>query len=409
MNSHTLVGWGGAVTAVVLLHASLAWADNGATPTLPPDRAVALAIGAHPDLRAAEAALSTARASRSASFLFLSNPQAAAWTTLDGSRAEISVGQPLSLSGEGWHARRVARHSVDAANASLARRRRQLAATVRVAYVDAVVAVGVVHVAQEGSELAGRLSYAVTRKQEEGEASTLDVRLARLAQVQAATRLLVARRQEASALRRLSSLVLTPVSADDLASDPLSAAPDVPAQADGERSDVAAAQAAFEAARADLRRERAAVLPRLMLGVGADVEDGSTYIGPSLGVTLPLFDRNQVGRARAVGALSVAEGQAASVRALVVTERSTSAARLDEAGEVAAEVATADLDEARAAIASIEAGVLAGEIDLSTAVLLQVQVLDGQAAVVTLRGLVADAQIDRLLALDHDALLGDAP
>ena len=69
----------------------------------------------------------------------------------------------------------------------------------------------------------------------------------------------------------------------------------------------------------------------------------------------------------------------------------------------------AELQEARAALASIESGVLAGEIDLPTAVLLQTQVLQGEAAVVTLRGLVADARLDELLALDDDVLLGGAP
>jgi len=404
MHSHTLVGWGSAAV-IVLLNASVALADEG-VPALPPDRAVALAVAAHPDLRAAETALSTAEGSRSASALFLSNPSANAWATPDGSRAEFGVGQPLSLTGEGWHARRGARFSVDASSATLDRTRRQLAAAVRRAYVDAVVASGVVDVARDGSDLAGRLSFAVRRKHEEGEASTLELRLARLTEVQAAARLLQARRAEAEALRALSALVLRSVSADDLAEDPLSAAPPVREPAQAERSDVAAAQAALDAARADVRRARAATIPPLTVGVGVDLEDGTTFVGPSVGVTLPLFDRNQTGRAQAVGGLDVAEGRLASTRAVAETEQATSTARLEEAEAATEAVAEADIDEARAALASIESGVLAGEIDLSTAVLLQTQVLDGEAAVVTLRGLLADARIDRLLALDDDALLG---
>ncbi|TNE87265.1 MAG: hypothetical protein EP330_18765 [Deltaproteobacteria bacterium] len=405
MHSHTLVGWGGAVVAV-LLHASVAWADGG-EPSLPPDRAVASALTTHPDLRAAEAALSIAQASRSASGLFLSNPTANAWATPDGSRADLGLSQPLSLSGEGWHARRTARFSTDSAGASLERTRRELAAAVRQAYVEAVVATGVVEVAREGSELAARLSFAVRRKHEEGEAATLDLRLARLAEVQAATRLLEARRAEAEALRRLSALVMLPIEAGDLVSDALAVAPPPAESAPSDRSDVRAAGAALDAARADLRRARAATIPAVSLGVGVDIEDGSTFIGPSVGVTLPLFDRNQVGRAQAVGGLDVAEGQLASTRARAETEQTTAAARLEEA-EAAAEVAGVELDEARAALASIESGVLAGEIDLATAVLLQAQVLQGEAAIVTLRGLLADARIDLLLALDDDALLGGA-
>ncbi|MCA9494841.1 MAG: TolC family protein, partial [Myxococcales bacterium] len=357
MHSHTLAGWGGAVVAV-LLHASVAWADGG-EPSLPPDRAVALALTAHPDLRAAETALSTAEASRSASSLFLSNPSASAWATPDGARADLGVSQPISLTGEGWHARRSARWSTEAAGASLDRSRRELAAAVRQAYVDAVVATGVVEVAREGSELAARLSFAVRRKHEEGEASTLDLRLARLAEVQAATRLLEARRSEADALRRLSALVMTPVEADDLVPDPLIVAPDAKAATAGERSDVEAAEAALDAARADLRWARAATVPGVSLGVGVGVEDGSTFVGPSVGLTLPLFDRNLVGRAQAVGGVDIAEGQLASVRARAETEQATAAARLAEA-EAAVERAGVDLDAARAALASIESGVLAG-------------------------------------------------
>ena len=405
MHAHTLVGWGGVVVAV-LLHAPVAWAD-GDDPSLPPDKAVSLALTAHPDLRAAQVALSTAEATRSASALFLSNPSARAWGTPDGSRADLGLSQPMSLTGEGWHARRAAGFGVDAVGFSLDRSRRVLAARVRQAYVDAVVAVGVVEVAHDGSDLAARLSFAVTRKHEEGEASTLDLRLARLAEVQAATRLLQARRDESEALRRLAALVMTPVKTEDLVGDPLAVAPDIEAIHIGDRSDVDAAGAALKAARADLRRARAATIPAVSLGVSLEVEDGSTFVGPSVGVTLPLFDRNQVGRAQALGGVEIAEGELASVRARAETEQFTAAARLEEA-EGAAEVAGADVEEARAALASIESGVLAGEIDLPTAVLLQAQVLQGEAAVVTLRGLLADARIDRLLSVDDDALLGGA-
>ncbi|MFK7930838.1 MAG: TolC family protein [Myxococcota bacterium] len=407
MQLHSVFGWGSAAV-LVLLSASMAWAGDGA-PSLSPDRAVALALTANPDLGAARAALSTAQASRSASSIFLANPSANAWITPNGDRAELNVSQPVSLTGEGWHARRGAAFTVDSAEASLGRTRRQLAGAVRGAYVDAVVASGVVGVAREGADLAARLSFAVRRKHEEGEASTLSLRLARLNEVQAATRLLQARRAEADALRRLSSLVLVPVAAEDLASDPLAATPAL-AQAPPERqrSDVSAAEASLEAARLNLRRSRAATMPAINVGVGASVEDGTTFIGPSLGVTLPIFNRNQVARAAALGSVDVAEGRLSSVRATAQTEQATSSARLKEAETAAQSLAEFDLDEARAALASIEAGVLAGEIDLSTAVLLQTQVLAGEAAIVTLRGLLADARIDRLLTLDDDALLGGA-
>jgi len=401
MHSTTSFGW--VALGVSLLQAP-AWAE---TPSLPPDEAVALALSVHPDVKAADAAVSVAQADRSAAAVLLSNPSVSGWSTPDATRAELGVSQPLSLTGEGWPARRGARASLDAAERSLQRRRREVAAQTRLAYIDAVVATGMVQVASEGSDLAGRLSFAVRRKHEEGEAATLELRLARLAEVQAATRLLDARRTEAEALRALSSWIGTPVDAAALDADLTDATP-APTQSVGERSDVQAAEFAVARAEAELRQARAASLPPVSLGARLSVEDGQTFIGPSVALTVPLFDRNQRERAASSGRLDVAKGTLQQVRARAQTEQTTADQRVSEAVE-ATERVQADIEEARAALASIEAGVLAGQIDLSTAVLLQTQVLDGEAAVVRLRGLLANAHIDQMLAHDDDALLGGAP
>lgn len=395
-----LPGW--VALGVSLLQAP-AWAD---VPSLPPEEAVALALAAHPELQAAEAAVSNARADRSAAAVLLSNPSVSAWSTPEVDRAELGIGQPLSLTGEGWHARRAARASLEGARLTLERRRREVAAQTRRAYVDAVVATGLVGVAGEGADLAGRLSFAVRRKHEEGEASTLDLRLARLAEVQAASRLLQARRDEADALRRLADWVATPVDADALVDDPATLAP-VATGAFAGRADVEAAEVGVARAEAALKQARAATLPPVTLGARLSVEDGALFIGPTVGMTLPLFDRNQRARASQRGSLAVARSELQQVRARASTERSTATQRVTEAEEAAARV-EADIEEARAALASIEAGVLAGQIDLPSAVLLQSQVLEGEAAVVRLRGLLADARIDLLLATDDDALIGGA-
>lgn len=406
MHSFIPRGWGCGALAL-LLNAGLAWAD-GDRSTLSPDRAVALALSAHPDIRNAELAVATTDAARSATAVLLSNPTANAWFSPDGRRAELGASQPFSFSGEGWHARAAARERGAAATASLQRARRVLAATVRQAYIDAVVTTGLVAVAQEGADLAARLRTGVLRKLEEGESSELDLRLARLAEVQAATRLLQARRNQADALRVLSALVLVPVNDGDLALDPLEAAPAVDPARAPRRTDLEAAELSLVAARLELRRARAATMPPVSLGVGVRAEDGETFVGPSVGLTFPFFDRNQEERARALGDVEVADARLQSLRARIDAEQSTAAARRREA-DAAACVEGAELQEARAALASIESGVLAGEIDLPTAVLLQTQVLQGEAAVVTLRGLVADARLDELLALDDDVLLGGAP
>lgn len=399
--------WGRAVIGAFLLSATSAWAADPTTAELTPDRAVALALTANAEVRAAEAALMVAEADRSASLLLLRNPKVQAWATPDGSRAELSATQSLSLTGEGWHARGVAQSSVRSAEAALERARRVTAADVRLSYIHAVVAIEQARVAQEGTELAGRLRYAVGRKLEQGEASALDLRLARLAEAEAVTRLLEAREAEAEALRELAELLATPVDAADLLLDPGAAAPAVTSSSSpDDRSDVVAAEQALGAARAELARQRAAVLPPVAVGVGVSVEDGATFIGPRAGVTLPLFDRNQRGTKGAKGEHLVAESHLAAVRARAQTEQRTGRDRADEAERLAGVVGRDTLEAAEAALVSVERGVLTGEIDLTTAVLLQAQILDGEAAIVSLRGLVADARIDLLLALDDDALLG---
>lgn len=399
--------WGRAVFGAFFLSATSAWAGDPATADLTPDRAVALALAASTEVRASEAALMAEEADRSASLLLLTNPKVQAWATPDGSRAELSATQPLSITGEGWHARRAARASVRSAEAALARARRVTAANARLSYIDAVVAIEQARVAQEGTELAERLRYAVGRRLELGEASALDLRLARLAQAQAVTRLLMARQAEAEALGKLAELVAIPVDAADLLLDPGAAAPAVTwNQSPEPRSDVVAAEEALTAARAELARQRAAVVPPIAVGLGIQVEGGTTFMGPRVGVTLPLFDRNQRRTKGALGDREVAQSQLEAARARAETEQRTGRDRAVEAERLAVVVGSDTLKEADAALVSVERGVLAGEIDLTTAVLLQAQILDGEAAIVSLRGLVADARIDLLLALDDDALIG---
>ncbi|MFT4624256.1 MAG: outer membrane protein TolC [Myxococcota bacterium] len=407
MSSHALSGWGRLAAFALLFQAQLAWAGDDAA-SLSADAAVALALAAHPEVRQADASLQIAKADRSGAALFLGNPSVSAWATPDLERSSLTATQPISLTGEGWHARSAARHAVGAAEESLARTRRRVAAETRRAWLEVSVATGRVQVAEEGAELAKRLLYGVSRKTEEGEASQLELRLARLSQVQAAVRVMEAQRDQASALVVLTGWTLSPTDALSVTADPLGAAPPASANLPDERADVSAARRALAAAEADLSRERAASLPPLSVGVGVTVEDGATYIGPSVGIRVPLFDRNQSGRAAARGQTAVAESQLDALIALAATEKRTAEARVSEADSLT-EVLGDDLQvDARAALASVEAGVLAGEIDLATAVLLQAQILAGETAIVNLRGLVASARIDLLLATDDDALLGGA-
>lgn len=401
------------VLALVMRPAVLAAASpvdpSVALPALPArlsaDDAVSRALSLHPAVLDARTALARSRGAAVQTSVLLSNPTASGSTSLDGSRSSAALSQPLSLTGEGIAARRTAAAHVEASQAALRRAHRVAAAEVRVAYADAVVRCGQVSVAADGVRIAVRLRDAVALQHDEGEASTLDVRLARLSLVQAAARQLNAREAEAEALGVLAAFVGQPVSCDGLPTDPLTAAPEPTTVGDQPRSDVRAAAAYLRAAEADLARQRAAALAPVQLGVFVEVEDGRTFAGPSLSVQVPLFDRNQVQRGASEGAVWARSAEHDRVVARATTEKRTARVRVDEASSLQDALGIDPLAEARAALASIDAGYRAGEIDLPSTVLLQDQVLDGEGAALALRGGVARARLDLLLASDDDRLL----
>lgn len=387
------------------MFSSLMWAS--AALALSPDQAVAHSLDVHPELAAAQGQLAIAQAQRDQARGLRYNPQVQLWAA-SPERLEAGVGLPVSLSGEGVFARRSAAHQVQSGVDTLRRSQLQLSAQVRRAYVQACVAVGLVQVALEGQELAARMRFGVGRKFEQGEASDLELRLAMLTETQAAVRLLEARRSEAMALRELVSWVQVPLKTEDLDRDPLSAVPPSAHLGVETRSDVLAARSALQAAEAQLALARAAALPPVTLGVGVETEGGTPVLGPSVGLSLPLASRNQVGRAQAQAGVQVASAQLAGLEAQVQTEQQSADLRVQQGDSLTSGAPMGQLQDAHAALASVEAGVLAGEIDLSSAVLLQSQILDGEAAVVRLRGLLADAELDRMLAMDDPALLGGA-
>ncbi|MCB9759092.1 MAG: TolC family protein [Alphaproteobacteria bacterium] len=393
---------------LLLIPLGTALAGEGFPASLSPDAAVSAALPLHPQVRAAEAELQTAQAWSSRLRAPLSNPSLSSTVSVDGRRASLNLNQPLSLSGEGPAARQVAADRVEAAEAALQRARFAVAAEVRLTYVDAAIALGLTEVAQDGVDLAARLRQAVGLQYEEGEASELDLRLARLAEVQAAARLLEAREVEAFALRALSERVGRSVAAADLSAAPLQAAPEPRDEPAWERSDQSAAAARLAQAEAELRRQRAASLAPLSLGAFASLEDEELFIGPTLGVTLPIFERNQGPREQAEAQVSIAAAQRDVLSARVESEQQTARRRVTEAEGLREQLVADPLEEARATLRAVEAGYLAGQLDLPDTVLLQREVLDGEAACLALLRQIAAARLDLMLATEDPALLGGA-
>lgn len=392
------VGWG---LAALLLSAPV-WAESAASPALDPDRAVAAALHNNTELQRAHGSLLLAEGELTQAVG--ANPSVSAAVLIDGPSV-VSATQPVSLSGAGLQARAAASERVAQAQDVVRRTELEVAHAARSAYVDAVVAVGVADVAERGLALSERLSSAVRRLSEEGEVSRLELDLVQLGQAQSATRLLDARRAQAAALVVLSQVLAEPVGAVQLVAD-LSVIAPHRSQAPTTRSDVAAAQAALRAAERDLSVARASALPPVGVGAQVQVEGDQVLAGPTLSVQLPVFNRNQANRAQAAGDLSVAAAELQQAQAAAATEQQTALAQDALAQDTLRSLGEAPQAAADRALVSVEAGYLAGEIDLTQTVLLQAQILDGETAVVRLEGHVAQARLDLLLATDDPALLG---
>lgn len=375
---------------------------------LSPNDAVAAALASNPDVARADAELTAATgASRQSGFL-RENPEIDGGYALVGDKIELSVSQAVSISGEGMADHRSARARVAAAEAGVTRARLEVAAETRSAYIEAVVAQQGAALARQAFDLATRQLAATESRVRAGEAADLDLRLARLDQAKAARELLGARAVEAEALSALSTLTQRPVSAGDLATDPLVAAPEPHAARGDERSDVRAARLALDAAEAAVSRERAAGLPPVTLGGFYENGGGSVVAGPALGVTLPLWHQNQAGVSEARGEAGVARAELDAATARAAAEQRTAAdAHADSVATMASVPAT--IDDAVAALASIESGVRSGELDLVTTILLRDEVVSGQQALSEARGDLARSRIHLLLATEDESLLGGVP
>lgn len=375
---------------------------------LSPDAAVGAAIVSSPAVARADADLLAAKgASRQSAFL-RENPEIDGGYAVVGDKLDLSLAQAVSLSGEGVADHRSQRARAGAAEAAADRARLEVAAEARRAYVEAVVTHADAGLAGQAFQLATRQLAATEARVRAGEATDLDLRLARLDQAKVARELLAARAAEADALAALSTLARRPVAGEDLAADPLSAAPEPRPGSNGDRSDVRAARLALDAAEAAVARERAAALPAVTLGGFYENDGGDVVAGPSLGVTLPLWHQNQAGVAEARGEAGIARAELDATTARAAAEQRTSS------DAHAAAVATmamvpATPDDAVAALASIEAGARSGELDLVTVILLRDEVVAGQQALSEARGDLALARIHFLLATEDPSLLGGAP
>ncbi|MSQ03155.1 MAG: hypothetical protein EXR71_14910 [Myxococcales bacterium] len=372
---------------------------GGTAAAMTPAEAVTAALAHDPALAAAEARVDAGKGALSGASWLRHNPRVSG--RLGADRLELEASQAVSLSGEGLAAARSARSSLDAAEAALDRARLVTAAEARRAWLRAAVAEADVEIA--AAELAGatRLREAAVKRVAAGESADFEVRLARLEEARAVGLMLRARASLAAARATLAAITGDPAAAAH--GDPLAAAP-APGTA-GVRDDVRAAEAAVDAARAALARERAATVPAVELGVFYEQEAGHTVVGPTLGVEVPLWQRNPAGRGSARGELARAEAEAASLSARATAEQRASSEQMRDLEPLTALLGDDPAGDATAVLAGVEVAWRAGELDIAEATLLRARALDGRRAWVEARAAVAEARIATALAEGTDTLI----
>lgn len=384
----------------------LFWFATALAEPLPAADAVERALARSVTVAEAEAALETAEGrARAAAFLRFDPQVSGSWAAV-GDSAQLSLTQPLSVSGEGLAARRSAVAEVEAAEARLARARLEAAADVRLAWVAAVEARQRQVLAAEAVELATRLRDGAERRLATGEASLLDARLARLEESEALAAWMETLATEGERLAALAALVALPVDELTIPDDPLAGAPPPAEGAALARSDVLAARSEVEADRAALARERSAVLPPIGFGAFYEQEGEELRVGPSLSVTLPLWRRNADGRAAARAGLHASGARLDAAERIAAAEQEASREVLERMTAAADRMDVDVPSEARAALESIALGYEAGELDLLSAALLRSEVLEGQRRWLEGRSILAEARIALLLAHENPALLG---
>lgn len=398
MNPRPFRAWAMAWVVSACVVPSLASAAD----TLTPDHAVRAALEVSAIAADARARLEASKGLAAETAISLYNPNLSGSASIDGLRANATLSQAFSLTGEGIYARQAAKANVRAAEALVRRALAEAAADTRRRWIQARLAMLLVDVAERAVALTTRLEHAVDAQVEVGEMSALDQRLTRLANTDASLRLVEALQARATALAELAAAtglvaepageLLTAASPPDLVMVPV-------------RPDVEAQHAAVEAAELRLKRWRASVMPAVSLGVAWSIEDSQHFVGPALSMSLPVFTRNQGEHGAAKGDLGASLAMERAVEARADAERNFELERI-EAVEAVFSMQSPDFhDKADLALAGIEAAYQEGEMDLPTTLLLQRQVLEGLEAGWTLRARVALARVDWMLAVGDGRLI----
>lgn len=301
---------------------------------------------------------------------------------------ELSLSQEVEWAGQ-WGLRSgAARLGLERAEFVVRNAARSTLGDVSRAYFEALAADRRFAVSTAVLELNQRLLTATRIQLREGELSSLEANLAEIEYGRARARVLAARRDATSTgleLKRLAGLAAEqPVRlTDDLpdAPDPATLAADsLLAVALARRPDLAATTAAVSQFEALHRLAGREAIPNLRLGVVAD-RDGpgdESRLGIGIGLSLPLWNRNQGLRAERAAQMEQATLQRQATELRIRTQVIDAYRSYLAASEEAQVYETSVLQPARENQGLLETAYRAGKVNLSTLLLLRNQLLDAE-------------------------------
>ncbi|WNG48135.1 TolC family protein [Archangium minus] len=283
---------------------------RGQERTVTLDEAVRLALENNPEVRSAQAEVGSAEARLSeASLLLRNNPelegalgprQRGGTSTLEYG---LSLTQPVEIGGQRGARRDEAQALRSAAGARLELRRVQLVAQVREAFGRGLATLAQVQLATEATELAEQALQAAEERYRTGDASLIEVNTARVEAGRARRERLAAQTRHQVAMGALKLLLALEVSEPLTLRgtlEPTEVRPTAEeawlSRARNNRADLLAAREELRAAEAAQRLAARAVIPTPRLGASYSREENAHIVQGTLGLSLPLFNRNQAER-----------------------------------------------------------------------------------------------------------------
>lgn len=378
-----------AIAVVALAVAGIASVAPAAVLTR--EQAVARALTENSEIQSLEAAVEAAQGVLGADRRFLRNNP-----VVDGAvgprngpeddTVDWSVGLTQELEIAGQRGDRIALREAElfAARARLEARAADLAADVRQAFGAALAARERQQLAFEATRLAQEALDAANARLEAGAGTKLEVNTARVELGRAMHERGVAEQRQAAAESNLALLLAAGADADLQLSGKLggqlsSSAAALREQAE-QRMDLVAAELQLDAAKAAADLAAAEGFPNIAVGASYSQEEGDRIVQGTLAVPLPLFDRNQEGRALATAQMRQARAQLTALERRVANELRLALSRYETARATVDAFGGDALQALQQNLEMVNEAYRAGKIDFLQLLLVRRETLASQLA-----------------------------